>query len=360
MQLQDTTPGSIESSESGSTDHGSSAGTDAEMNSKRSLRDLNVVLTGASSGIGRATALAFAAQGASIVLASRQLEHLQELAHACEAAGGSAIAVATDVTEANAVQALADAAISRLGHVDMWINNVGVGAVGLFDETPMAAHRRVIESNLLGHMHGAYAIVPHFKSRGRGTLVNMISLGGWVPAPYATAYSASKFGLRGFSESLRAELSGSPGIHVCEVYPTFVDTPGMSHGANYSGGQVRPPPPVVDPRTVADSLIALACRPRASTYIGAPARLGILAHALAPDLVVRTMKWLTDKSLQRARPAARSDGNLFEPSRGTAIDGGFRSTKPLHPAAVAVGAAAAGLGALALAGAWARLRRQGS
>lgn len=321
---------------------------------------LNVVLTGASSGIGRATALAFAAKGASLVLAARHQEHLEEVAQACEAAGGTAMVVPTDVTDTKAVQSLAEAALARLGHVDVWINNVGVGAVGLFDETPMEAHRRVIEANLLGHMHGAYAIVPHFKSRGRGTLVNMISLGGWVPAPYATAYTASKFGLRGFSEALRAELSGHAHIHVCEVYPTFVDTPGMSHGANYSGGQVRPPPPVVDPRTVADALVALATRPRASTYIGAPARPGILAHALAPDLVVRAMKWLTDKSLQRARPALRSDGNLFEPSRGSAIDGGFRSTRTINPAAVALGAAAAGLGAIALTAAWARRQRRGA
>lgn len=268
--------------------------------------------------------------------------------------------VPTDVTDADAVRSLAEAAIARFGHVDIWINNVGVGAVGLFEDTPIEAHGRVIEANLLGHMHGAHAILPHFKSLGRGTLVNMISLGGWVPAPYATAYSASKFGLRGFSEALRAELSGQPHIHVCEVYPTFVDTPGMTHGANYSGSQVRPPPPVVDPRTVAKAIVSLAKRPRARTYIGAPARAGILAHALAPDVLGQTMKWLTDKALQRARPAARTDGNLFEPSRGTGIDGGFRSTRPFHPAAVALGAAAAGLGALALAGAWVRGRRRGA
>jgi short-subunit dehydrogenase len=329
-----------------------------EEPSLKPLGSLNVVLTGASSGIGRATALAFAAKGASLVLASRHREHLQEVAQACKAKGGTATVVSTDVTDAKAVLSLAESAIACLGHVDLWINNVGVGAVGLFDETPMEAHRRVIEANLLGHMHGAYAILPHFRSRSSGTLVNMISLGGWVPAPYATAYTASKFGLRGFSEALRAELSGQPHIHVCEVYPTFVDTPGMSHGANYSGTQVRPPPPVVDPRTVANALVSLATRPRPSTYIGAPARPGILAHALAPNLVVRSMKWLTEKSMQRARPAARTEGNLFMPSLGTAIDGGFRSTPALNPAAVAFGAAAAGFGALMLAGAWARQHRR--
>lgn len=157
-----------------------------------------IVITGASSGIGRATALAFAHQGASLVLASRNREALEAVATECNDAGGRAIVVPTDVTDAGAVQALADAALERFGHIDVWINNVGVGAVGLFDATPLEAHRRVIESNLMGHMHGAYAVIPHFRARGRGTLINMISLGGWVSAPYAAAYTASKFGLRGF------------------------------------------------------------------------------------------------------------------------------------------------------------------
>ena len=310
----------------------------------RTLRSQVVVLTGASSGIGRATALAFAAQGASLALAARNQEALQSLAAECEAAGARALAVPTDVTDPAAMAALAESAIAHFGHVDMWINNVGVGAVGRFEETPLASHRRVVEANLLGHMHGAYAIVPHFRERGRGTLVNMISLGGWIATPYATAYTASKFGIRGFSESLRAELAEFPGIHVCEVFPTFVDSPGMSHGANYSGHRVAPPPPVLDPRRVAASLVALATRPRARTYIGAPARPGILMHALAPNLMARVLGWVGGAAMRRAAPAAHSDGNLFEPSRGCAIDGGFRSerkTKPTDAVWLSLGAIAA-------------------
>src|SRR5690606_11812847 len=115
---------------------------------------------------------------------------------------------------------------------------VGVGAVGLFDETPLAAHRRVVEANLIGHMNGAHAALRHFRKRGRGTLINLISMGGWVPAPYAAAYTASKFGLRGLSESLRAEVSDLPKVHVCDVSPTFVDSPGLRHGANYTGSNI--------------------------------------------------------------------------------------------------------------------------
>jgi hypothetical protein len=122
----------------------------------------------------------------------------------------------------------------------------------------------------------------------------------------------------------------------------------MSHGANYSGHQVRPPQPIVDPRRVAAALVALRKRPRNATFIGAPALPGILAHALAPNLVGRVMM-LIRRALGSADPAARTDGNLFERSRGNAIDGGFRSSHGLHPAALALGVGAALVGALALA-----------
>ncbi|RYY85415.1 MAG: SDR family oxidoreductase, partial [Comamonadaceae bacterium] len=199
-----------------------------------------VVLTGASSGIGRATALAYARAGNALVLVGRDADTLETVAEDCRAAGGQVMVAPADVSDTAAMQSVAEAAIERFGAIDVWINNVGVGVVGLFDQTPMEAHRRVIESNLIGHMNGAHAVIPHFRERRYGILINMISVGGWVSSPYAAAYTASKFGLRGFSESLRAELSDLPDVHVCEVYPTFVDTPGMSHGANYSGRQVKP------------------------------------------------------------------------------------------------------------------------
>jgi NAD(P)-dependent dehydrogenase (short-subunit alcohol dehydrogenase family) len=286
-----------------------------------------IVITGASSGIGRATALAFAREGARLVLAARGRDALDVVQRECARLGTESLVVPTDVTDAKAVQALADAALSRFGEIDVWINNVGVGAVGRFDVVPIEAHRRVIETNLLGHMHGAYAVLPYFRRRRRGTLINMISVGGWASAPYAAAYTASKFALRGLSESLRAELSSFDDIHVCEVYPTFVDTPGVSHGANYTGKRIKPPPPLVDPRTVADTLVELSKTPRPSVSIGSVAWPARLAHTVAPDLVGRMSTWLADIAFRRAHPSPISDGNLFAPSQGHAIDGGYRASR---------------------------------
>lgn len=317
-------------------------------------KDLVVVITGASSGIGHATALAFAAGGARLVLAARDLDTLAPVVSACREAGAAAaLAVPTDVTNADEVEALAQSAIGQHGHIDVWVNGVGVGAVGRFDETPLAAHRRVVEANLIGHLQGAYVALRHFRERKRGTLVNMISVGGWIPAPYAAAYTASKFGLRGLSQALRAEVFDLPRVHVCDVAPTFVDSPGLSHGANYTGRNIQPRIPLVDPRRVARAVVALVDRPRPVTWIGAGAGPGRLAQALAPQWLGANMQRLTRWALQRARPVAQSDGNLFAASRGTQIDGGQRDAN--HHAVGTV--VAAGVLGLAI-GLWAGARRR--
>lgn len=306
-----------------------------------------IVITGASSGIGRATALAFAQQRARLVLAARGAETLERVAAQCARLGAQAIAVPTDVTDAKAVRALAGAALRRFGGIDVWINNVGVGAVGRFEATPMEAHRRVVESNLLGHMHGAHAVLPHFRAQRSGVLVNMISLGGWVATPYAGAYTASKFGLRGWSAALRAELSDLPDVHVCDVCPTFVDTPGLRHGANFTGRKLAPPPPLVDPDTVAAAIVRLVRRPRPTLWLGSAALPGRLAQAAAPETTGRIGKWVADRALARAERTPISQGNLFDASRHPAVHGGFRP-EPKPKGKLALGLGLALVGAVAL------------
>ena len=183
------------------------------------LRGASVVITGASSGIGRAAALAFARRGASVILAARRAEELDDLARECRSLDGKALPVRTDVTDPDAVFGLAKAADDAFGRIDVWINNAGSGVFGPYQDAPLDLHRRTIELNLLGGMYGAYAVLPYFLRQGSGTLITNISLGGWAPAPFAAAYSASKFGLRGFTASLRQELRRYPHIHVCSVFP---------------------------------------------------------------------------------------------------------------------------------------------
>jgi short-subunit dehydrogenase len=281
----------------------------------RELRGATVVIAGASSGIGRAAALAFAREGANLVLAAPDRRRLQEVAREIHAGGGEAEAVATDLTDAVAMRRLAERAAGAFGgRIDVWVNNGGMGAVGRFTETPVEAHDLVIATNLLGYIHGAHAVLPYFqRQQSGGVLINTISFGGWVPALDAAAYAASKFGLRGFTQSLRAELSEWPEIHVCDLYPSFIDTPGVQHGGGYTGLDLQPAPPVHAPDKVAEEMVALARNPRDAVTVGAVATLARLGYNMAPAVGRWAMNKFVETYLSQAKGAAQTSGNLFRP-----------------------------------------------
>ncbi|HYE51936.1 MAG TPA: SDR family oxidoreductase [Azospirillaceae bacterium] len=320
------------------------------------FRGAVVVLTGASSGIGRAAALAFAREGADLVLAARGRRGLEDTARLCRMQGACVLALPTDVTVPGEVRRLADSALEAFGRIDVWINNAGVGAVGWFEEVPLEAHRRVIDTDLLGPLNGAAAVLPHFIRQGRGVMINTVSIGAWVAPPLAAAYTAAKFGLRGLTEALRQDMRRFPGIHVCGLYPTFVDTPGLRHGANYSGRRIDPVSPMQRPETVAARMLDLAARPRAVALVGLSTWLGRLAYAHAPGTVGALLARAMGGALAAAGPERRHDGNLFAPPDDPPRrSDGFnrRAAARLAPLAVPL-AMAAGAVALARRGAAAR------
>lgn len=291
-----------------------------------SLTYKTVVVTGASSGAGRAIALAFAREGCYLVLAARREKALQEVAAECTDAGGKATVVVCDVTDAAGVKALAEKAFITYGRIDVWVNNAGVLAAGVFEETPVEVHDQVIRINLMGYIHGAHAVMPYFKKQGYGILINNISVGGWFPTPYAVGYTASKFGLRGYSEALRAELHNFPNIHVCDAFPAFLDTPGILHAANYTGRYLKPAPPVYDPQRLAAALVKLAKKPKRSITIDITSPVLKAVHGLFPSISGTATAIVTESYLKNAMPLPDTPGNLFEPQEfGTGIHGGWNS-----------------------------------
>ncbi|WP_312511052.1 SDR family oxidoreductase [Massilia sp.] len=273
-----------------------------------------IVIMGASSGIGAATAIAFARQGAQLVLGARGKEGLEDVAWRCRQAGGTAEIKVVDATDADAVASFAKFARRTLGEIDLWFSNVGAGVVGKYADVPLADHHRVIETNLITHMNDAHAVMPIFLEQDHGIWVNMISAGGFVASPYAAAYSASKFGLRGFSEALRAEVGNKRHIHVCDVYPLFVDTPGFKHAANYTGARMKFPPGVLAPEAVADAVVDLARRPRATTAVGAPASMLKLSEFATPHLAAAGMNRFLSIWSKKAKRVPITEGALYDPT----------------------------------------------
>lgn len=275
------------------------------------ITNKTIVITGASSGAGKTTALELAIERPNLVLAARNETALEELATECRELGASVLVVPTDVTDRMAMLNLAREAYEWKGRIHVWFNNAGVLAAGNFDDTPWETHEQVIQTNLLGYMSGTHAVLPYFKRQGFGILINNISIGGYMPVPYGSAYTASKYALRGFFESIKGELSTWPDIHVVDLYPAFLDTPGIQHAANYTGKVLRNAPPVSDPKIVAKAVRDSIIKPKSERYPGGAPKLFKLGHAIAPELMTKFTSLLMRGYFNTADAIAKTDGNIF-------------------------------------------------
>ncbi|MDB5166467.1 MAG: short-chain dehydrogenase [Candidatus Saccharibacteria bacterium] len=287
-----------------------------------------VVITGASSGIGRATAHRFAAAGYGVVVAARRKAELQIVAKECEEYGVRAIPVVVDTTDDAGMHKLGEKAVDAFGHFDVWVNDAGVYLAGKFEDTPLEDMRRVMDTNFFGYVHGSHTALTHFRSQGSGVLINISSVNASAPMPYVGVYSASKAAVRALDESLRMELRIDGlhnDIHVCTVMPSIVDTNIFQNAANYTGKEVQAPEPVYDAEYVARHIFALAEHPRREVVVGPAGKALMAENAHMPRLYERSITQYSRMSGLTDKPSPTSDGNLFssiEENRG--IDGGWR------------------------------------
>lgn len=269
-----------------------------------------VVVTGASSGIGRAVALHFAQRGARVVLVARRAQLLAALADTIQRRGGQALPVPTDVADWSQVERLAHAAQERFGGVDTWVNGAIATVYGSLEHTTPDEFRRVMEVGLLGTVHGSMAAVPVLRARGGGVIINVSSVLGKRAVPYQSAYCATKFGVVGFSEAIRAELRD--GIDVCTIVPFSMNTPLFDHARSKEGTRPKPFPPVYDPRLVARAIVRCAERPRREVLVGGAGRVVLGLNVLAPGLV----DWLNARFARRLQFTGEPDhaaDNLVAP-----------------------------------------------
>jgi NAD(P)-dependent dehydrogenase (short-subunit alcohol dehydrogenase family) len=182
-----------------------------------------VLITGASQGSGKATALLFARKGYNVVLAARQPDRLEQAAEAVQKLGQRALAVPTNVAEAESVDRLVEQALAEFGAVDVLVNNAGICLTGTMAETTAADWQQIMNTNFWGYVYTIQALLPQFLQRGQGAIVNVGSFGGKMPLPYMTAYCASKYAVAGLTDTLRLELA-SKGIQVCAVHPGVINS----------------------------------------------------------------------------------------------------------------------------------------
>lgn len=255
-----------------------------------------ILITGASSGIGEATARLFGAKGYRVVLAARRLDRLEGLKIEIEAAGGQALPVETDVSSSASIQAMVDKTLATFGQIDILFNNAGFGRTKWLEELdPEKDIAAQIQVNLTGVIQATRAVLPHMMARKSGHIINMGSQAAFVGTPTYTVYAASKFGLRGFSEALRREV-GVWGIKVSVLYPGNVSTEfGQHTEAKRKTGITTPKALRLTPLQVAEAVLAAARRPVRGRIMPGITRVGIWFATAFPGI----NDWLQEKYFTR-------------------------------------------------------------
>jgi NADP-dependent 3-hydroxy acid dehydrogenase YdfG len=289
------------------------------------LKPLNrqvVVITGASSGIGLATAQEAGKQGAKLVLAARGADVLEAVVRGLIENGFEAVAVVADVADRAQVERIAQVAIERYGRIDTWINNAGGTIYGRLDQVSEADSRRLFDINFWGMVHGSLVALPHLKRHG-GVLINLGSEASEVAIPMQGMYSASKHAVKGFTDALRIEvehMDGAP-VSITLIEPTAVDTPLPQHARNYMDREPTLPSPQVDPHEVAAAILHAAVVPMRTVRVGVMAEIDVLMEKIAPGLVDRLSVFQVPRQQQDVPPrnpdgalyASRANGRIYGP-----------------------------------------------
>jgi short-subunit dehydrogenase len=290
------------------------------------LNELVVVIAGASSGFGRGAALKLGAEGAKVVVAARRKAMLDEVVGEIKASGGQALAIETDVSDPAQVTALAAAALEAFGRIDVWVNNVGVGAIGYFWDIPIEDHARVVDVNLKGLIFGAHAALNQFRAQGYGTLINTGSIDSEVPLALQNTYASTKAAVLSLSRSLNEEikLAGDADIKVGTIMPWAVDTPWWTHAANYTGHAPRMAL-MDDPQIVVDAIVNACLHPDEERPVGWKAKASDISHHLMPKTSEKMTAKVSKAEAEKASFAPDTTGAIHEPmDDGLTIEGGLR------------------------------------
>lgn len=282
----------------------------------KKLRDQTIVITGASSGIGLATARMAAERGARVVMAARNEAALREAAGQINLSGGRAVVVVADVANPDEVDRIAETARREFGGVDTWVNNAGATIFGRLTEVPMEDKRKVFETNFWGVVNGCRTAVREMRNRG-GALINIGSIVSDRAIPLQGIYSASKHAVQGYTDALRMELEhdGVP-ISVTLVKPAAIDTPYLEHGRNYMEDAPAFPPPVYAPEVVAEAILKCAGKRVREVTVGGGGRAMTLMGMVAPRATDVYMERTLFAQQQDPSRDPRTEDSLWETQSG--------------------------------------------